>query len=549
MTPELAQAPLTGETPGGAFSISEYLGVFKRRVWTIIIPALLCILIGALVANLITPRYESVMRIKVTDPGIGRDLASLRVTAPPHKAMLASVKSDIQNRTFLEPVIKSTGLTEGMNVTDPKQLSQLIEYVKKNLTVKWNNSEKGSDQIEIFYVGRDPRKVAEFIDAVRVRFVDNFLKEYRGTVRGIYDNLAEQQKDIEAQLAKKIAQHEAFANDPDYKLMGADANMQKRLGDLEALRSSLGVDITGLETQLKLLGDQMLGVKPETTARNMVPNPKREQKLLEKKQIEAALTDMTVNRGFTSKVQSVKDAMDAVAKIDEELKTLPELVEGTTTLQQNQVHVNFETERAKLNRELAGKRKTSRDVTTEADGLREKLARIAALRVDERRFSEEIDELRRRQKDINTKFDNAETSWVNISGRGSEIFNIQDFPRSDGDPVFPNKILFMLIGLGAGFLFGLGLAFVKEFATLTYTSSDQVQSALPIRVLGSVSHITTIAEVEERRSRRLRWTAVIVGVLVLFAALYGTWSNPKLARRLPQPVVKVFDKVFGKPGR
>lgn len=540
-------APIT-ETP--TISIGEYLGIFRRRIWVILVPMVVGLLVGGFVANQLPKRYETMTRVRVTDPSIAKDLASFRAITPPYKAMLNSIKSDVVNRAFLQPIVEQVGLNEGFNVTDPRSANDLHEYIKKNMTVKLTSPlEKGADIFEIFYVGRDPRKTEAFINACRDKYIENFQKEYRGGVRKFYDDLSAQKRELENQLAEEQARYEAFTNDPEYALIGQETALSKQTDELERIRTSLSVEIQQLETQLKTIIDQFTGQNPEIAVTSMVPNPKRDEKKKLIDEAQSLLTELTVKKGYTDKVKAVQDQQALVEKLRKELEDLPAQVEASTVLQPNSVRTTLENDKNRITRELDGKRKSLTKISEDLSVLRAKLARIPELRADDRAFQGRMSDFGGRLTRTSVQFDEVEKSWNAISGRGSELFLVLEFPRSDMDPVFPNLSLFILIGAGAGLLIGVGIAFVKEFANLTFATADQVQNAIPVRVLGAVSHIESPEEREVRKVRRLRNIAAALFVLMLLGGLHGAYFNPSLKKRLPSRIVKVMDNLYGKKAR
>lgn len=546
MATDLQAAPTTNE--GSALNISEYLGIFKKRLGTIVLPTVIFFVLGGVVAKFLPQTYELATRLKIADPGVGRDITQIRVSAPPHKPMLQSVRADIVNRPFLDPIITETGLNEGFDLSSPKQRGALHEYMKKNLTVKLNPNERGPDTMEIIYIGRDRKKMVDFLNLVRERFIDNFRKEYRGGVRAIYEQLGQQQKEAEREYIELQSQFEAFQNDPDFKSVGSESIIAKNLGDTEQKKQELELDIRSLEVQERTIGDQLLGEKEETRTTSLVKNPKYEQKEQELKKATALLEDLS--KKFTDQVALVQDAAKEVQRLEAELRTISKEVVGGTTIASSPVHVDLLKSKGEIKRQLDGKRRSLRDITEEIRTMQQKLDRIRKLATEKQNYQVRLDGQAKRLADLSIKYDFAQTAWLNVSGKGSDLFTILDWPNPESDPIFPNIVLFCFIGAGAGFLIGIGIAFIKEFSTLTFSSPDQVAVALPVRILGAVSHITTLEEVTEKKTKRLRFIAIAGFVIVIGAALHVAYFNKTLSKKLPSVVVKTMDKIYGgKPAK
>jgi polysaccharide chain length determinant protein (PEP-CTERM system associated) len=78
----------------------------------------------------------------------------------------------------------------------------------------------------------------------------------------------------------------------------------------------------------------------------------------------------------------------------------------------------------------------------------------------------------------------------------SDVYKVIDEADLPDTPAFPDRKQIILIGLGAGFAIGIGVAFIRELLDTTLGSEDEVAAVLKLPAL------VTISEVPRRQLRR-----------------------------------------------
>ena len=112
--------------------------------------------------------------------------------------------------------------------------------------------------------------------------------------------------------------------------------------------------------------------------------------------------------------------------------------------------------------------------------------------------------------------------------------------------VFPSVPLFLGIGAGAGLLLGIGLAFLREFSGMTFTTSSQVQSVLPVAVLGEVGRIATADERKQASRKSIRRWVILAVIVALLTGVHVMYFNKEWSKHLPAVVVRTLDQVYDK---
>jgi LPS O-antigen subunit length determinant protein (WzzB/FepE family) len=84
-------------------------------------------------------------------------------------------------------------------------------------------------------------------------------------------------------------------------------------------------------------------------------------------------------------------------------------------------------------------------------------------------------------------------------------FRILEPARLPLKPIKPNRLHLFVLSLLLGAVVGVGVAFIAEYMDQSFQSAEDVQAALAVPVLGSISTIVTAQDVEAWRARRRTW--------------------------------------------
>jgi uncharacterized protein involved in exopolysaccharide biosynthesis len=531
--------------------LSEYLGIFKRRLKLILIPFILCLLLSAVVAYVVPAQFTQHTKFKIYDPSLTKSLvAGLQATVT-HKPLLRTMDSDIKSRRFLAPIVAKVVLNEGFNLNNPLEETDFYAYVFKHLVIQVpdvrSRSSVGPDLVTMTYTGRSQARNVEFLNEIRDQYKEYFRSEYRETIRGIHDQQRDRIRDLRNRLAQMDVAYESFRNGPDYRLVGIKKGHLMQLANMRDNESVLRLEIKGLEAQLIKIKIQLRDQSKTSSILNKIQNPRL---LAMRGQLSQAMlllnkmVDVDTGFGWSDKVEAVQKQKALLAKLELTISSIPEYVDGGTQLQVNQVYIQLQNDRNDLQRQLDGSRDILGQVTRRIETVQGELAKENDLTQTDLKFLNDISILKNTEHQTSGKFSRIESEWKRIQGEGSDLFVIIDLPNPNTKPVFPSVPLFLAIGAALGALIGLGLAFLKEFSSLTYLTPAQVQSRLPVPILGEVSEIKTEEEHQAERAKKRRNRIAGGIVVVIFAFVHYCYFEASMTHLLPPIVVDVLDMLY-----
>src|SRR4030042_2334487 len=139
--------------PEKSFSVHDYVEIFLRQIWYIIIPFAI-ILAGAFLYAMISPKeYRASTLILVTPQKVPESFVRPTVTSKSEER-LQSIGQEIMSRTRLEKVISEFKLYP--EEAKSKSLEEIVEIMKANIRGEIKGKE---GYFSISYIGKDPRMV------------------------------------------------------------------------------------------------------------------------------------------------------------------------------------------------------------------------------------------------------------------------------------------------------------------------------------------------------------------------------------------------------
>ncbi|MCA9320583.1 MAG: hypothetical protein KDB53_07605 [Planctomycetes bacterium] len=532
---------LPGEAEGPG--IAEYLGVFRRRPKTILMPILLMTAFAGVIAYLIPPRYRSSTQLKVNDPGSLSAVRGGSQNIIPHKDILATIKVDIVRPRFYRDIVARLGLNEGFNLNDPEELAGFYDYISDNLIIDTSFAKAGSDIIGISYQGRDPQKVADFVQQVSNEYRAYFRNKYRSQAESLEQTARLGLEEHTRHLAELEADYDAFRQSDDYRLIGFAQELRRRQTSLEEMQNKLSIELKQRQGEQSILQARLRSEQQESVTFNKIQNPEKlaiKTKLDEQK----AILNQMIARGLTDLTGTVQDQRALITQIQKQYADTAEWIDGGQSIVPNKTYENLVASRDDVSAKINGLELSLKKVEEDLATVKTDMDKVPELDVQEYKFKQEIDLAAQKVKFAEEKYQTIEIEWKRIKSDGGKLFEIMESPRATDPAIFPSIPLFLGLGAAVGLLLGIGIAFLREFSGMTYTSAAQVQSTLPLPILGEVGRIQSE---EEKRSeawrRRVAWSisgliVVVVGFLHLF------YFHDGLSKHLPPMLAQFMDLIY-----
>jgi len=112
---------------------------------------------------------------------------------------------------------------------------------------------------------------------------------------------------------------------------------------------------------------------------------------------------------------------------------------------------------------------------------------------------------------------------MNLEASQSEIgfqIKIRQQPEMPVAPIEPNKMKLMVLGLGLSLAIGLGLVILAIFLDRSFTTVEDIERTLGLKVIGTLPVIQDDIFERKRKLKILRWVTIVLGVIAIAAVLF-----------------------------
>jgi polysaccharide chain length determinant protein (PEP-CTERM system associated) len=492
-------------------TFDDYLAIFRRRLWLIIIPSILGLPAGLILSLLLPPKYKSHTLILVEQPAIS-DSYVKPVVSEDLNQRLASMKEQILSRTRLQHLVEQFNPYRENAQRVP--MEELVEQLRKSIIVTPLSAMAGTRASELPGFSVD-------VTMGEARLAQQICAEITSLFMVQNSRARQQQAEDTTQfLAKQLEAAKVKLDDQDAKLAAFQSH---HIGELPE----------DDKTNLTLL----TGMSPQLEVATQALNQARQDK---------AFTESLLNQQLAA-LQSSKENKDP--------QTLEQQLTGLQSqLQSLEGHYTGEhPDVVKLKNDIAELQKKHQDASTHAyaqsNGQNEQRVRAAInespeiqqlrarlhqtdLAVSQR--THELEELQRQIKilqgrvqlspmiqqqfkaltrdyqtalsfynDLLKKSNESQMATELERRQQGEQFRVLDPPNLPVKPSFPNRPLFGLGGLAAGLVLGLGMALIFGLWNKSMWTTEDVEFYLGMPALALIPSIELAGETKKATSRNM----------------------------------------------
>lgn len=499
--------------------IADYLDIFNRRKWWILVPAFIITISVAMISVKLPKFYRSQTLILVDPQKVPAEYVKATVSSDVTDR-LQTISQEILSRTRLQKIIDQFGLYRD----HPSYMSQedVIEMMRKDIKVEvvtddnQNSRAKSSAAFRISYTGKDPALVQQVTRQIASLFIEENLKVRQGQAEGTDAFIeSELQKAAEALQVQEDKIRAFKARNIGSLPEQQQANLQV-LGQLQGLLQA-NSDAIGRAQQQKTYLESLLDAMNKRAP--LLPKPGFQAELDSRRaELVAAQEKYTPTHPDVIRLQNEVKALEAKAAS----MAATEAKNAPVSDQPDQLKGQL------LSTEQEIKERTKRQSDLEAR-IRGMQGRIDILPTVEQQFSEI-------NRDYLTSKANYESllQKKNSSGMAAEMerhakgeqFRILDPANFPEKPFKPDLLQLNLMGLIGGLVVGCALGMLFEFKDPSLHSDKDVAFLVPVRVLGTLPMImtpTTFAA--EKKKQKMGYAVGATAAMIALAALFYVYKR------------------------
>ncbi len=491
-------------------SINDYIAIFRRRIWYVVVITILVTAGVVVYALQLPPIYRSETTIAMSARLVPEDYIR-SIDRRTNSDQMDFVRQQLQSRTFLQGIIQEFRLAEpGPEGFSDGALSGVGKRIEINVLT--------TSAFKLAFTATDRNQAQAVTKRLAERVIQLNGSFRREKVQSADQFLEEQLREAANALSsaeQKMLQfrNEAFPGITSESVTPDNLrDLQLQLGALETKldaavdqRKSLERRLTEnrqLKVALKAPAPPPPAPPAETRAAAAPPppppTPLENQLAAKRAELSAASARYTpLHPNVVQLTQEVRQLEAAVKQAQpaaspapapkqaakEEVKDIPILPEFPAV---DLMPAEIQTELDQVTREIA---KLERDKSVLAARIASYQARLnpaPAVAQEQAQITREYDVAKQRYTYLSDKRLNSELATRVDTSDDNEMFRVIDPANLPQKAAGPNRRMFASLGGLAGLILGLGFAFLRDFMDSTLHSEDHASAELKLPILASI---------------------------------------------------------------
>ena len=471
-------------------TMDDYLGMLRRRLWVILVPALIAPALGFGMSYLFEPKYTSSSTVLVEDQKVPTGYVKPVVTEDVMQR-ITTLEQQVLSRNRLQPLIERLGLAKGGTSID-----EALDDIRNNVQVqpvapasggpKKKPSQSDVPGFNVLFTGSSPRIAQQVCNQLTSMLLEENLKFREQAAQGTTEFLSRQVDEAKRNLDEQDAKLAAFKRqyvgqlptDADNNLkilMGMNAQLDANTQTLNRAQQDKAYAESMLAQQLSAWKTSQSTTSPQALEQQLTA---LQSQLI---QLQARYTpdhpDVVKAKSDIAQLQKRLDEVNA-AKPDASIEKAnmaepPEIRQLRVQIHQYELAITQATQQqGKLQQQI--KLYESR------------VALSPAVEEQYKQLTRDYDTAQKFYDDLLAKRnDSAMTTDMERQQQG-EQFRLLNAANMPSTPSFPNRLLFAGGGLGVGLMLGLGIAIWMEINDKAIRSEADVEAVMELPMLISL---------------------------------------------------------------
>ena len=464
----------------------DYLAVVLRRRWFFLIPAVI-VVTGALISGLFLPRiYRAETVMLIEDQGVMNPLIQGLAVSTPVEYRMRTLREELLGWTSLSRLVHELSMDQ--HAQSPLAFEQLIKGLQDQVKVRM----RGQNLIVISYEHESPKLAQTLVNTITHIYMDRNV-ESQTKEAGTAINFIESEMAV---YKKKLEDSEHALRDFKelYAMQMPVANqVNDQIVELEVALARMLVENTEAHPvviQVRRQIGELKKKRNEELKRVIVQAlAKGADPTIYQDLVTALDQPIADGKGEHPTVRAAREAYQAwVSRLDTAMAT-------GASQQAPQPQVQVMTSGSGEGGQSMQIVNASTPLLSLAPRQEQELMRLTR---DYQVYSSTYQEMQGRLERAKV------TQRLGDSDEGTK-FKILEPARLPLRPVRPNMLKIFFFSLFLGVFVGAGIAFAAEYLDQSFQSAEEVQAALELPVVGSISTIITEADLEARRKHRKGW--------------------------------------------
>lgn len=489
-------------------SLGDFRAIFHRRKTSLLVTTLSVILLSVVVALALPSVYRSSAIVLVEAQEIPSDFVMTTVTSYVEQRVQAITQRILSTSRLLE-VINTIGLYEDLR--EKATTEALAEKLHDNITIKPISVETvdprtgrpgvATGAVEFSFEGKRPRQVQRVTDTIVNNFLQANLQERQRQTAETTTFLQEEMARVKVQLDAAEGKLATFK--------------EKHINALPEMLQVNQQNISNMETQIARTKDQLRSLKEregylQTQLASIPETQDTHQTRLQQLEIEL----VNLKTKFTDEYPDVRKMQQEI----EDLKRQRDQVQSGKNddgRPDNAAYITLASQLASTRAEIASYQRQIKEMTSRAATFRKRLEQMPQVEETYNALMTERNNTHAKYTELMRKVMDASVAHGLEKEQKGERFTLIEPARLPEQPVRPNRLAILVIGMVLGIGGGIGVAALREFTDTSIHGPDDLVNA------GILPLLATIPVINSKRDRWMsgmrRWGLSLGVVLSLIA--------------------------------
>lgn len=476
---------------------------YLQKAFIITVSAVVLALAGYLTLSL-PDIYESRTLISVSPQKLPPNYVNSTVTSSVEQR-IRSISDEILSRKRLETIVREFNLYPTSTSMDAR-----VDRLRKNVRIDVRrNSVPVVESFALSFLDKDPQKAQQVASRLGGFFIAENTEIRERQVAGTRTFINDESDRLRKQLEEQEQQVNIYKAQHRYELPEQlDANL-KTLEQLRAELQANSLRLSSLQERKGNLEKQLVEAKLVVTPEGQAAGW---QSLDDRKlQLEQLLTSYSEKHPDVIRLKREIQTLEAEAKKQQSTK-------GSTStespLLRNPVQQTLAKQIADLNLEINALRSSNESLKSQIASYSARVDNTPVRAIELSKVTRAYDIMLKKYQDLQGKALDSQLSENMEKKNEGEQFQVIDQANLPQQPVTPDRLRILIVGLVLAVTAGFGLAFLRENLDTSFKGVEDLRVLTDLPILASLPLIGTRGSVlEHRRSQRM----LAVASLVIFA--------------------------------
>jgi polysaccharide chain length determinant protein (PEP-CTERM system associated) len=490
---------------GRELELGDYLAMARRRIWFILIPALVLPVLAYFASLKIPNRYTSQTLILVEQQKVPDTYVKPVITEELNQR-LATMREQILSRSRLEPIIEKYNLdkkSQGRLSTD-----DALDKVRKviEITPIGAGDRAGLPGFFISFTWNNAKTAQDVCGEIASMFMAENLRDREQSVQGTTRFLTSQLKTAKEQLDQQDSALAGFKSKYINQLPGRDGTNLAMLTSLNSQSEVVTQSMTQAEQQKTYLNG-LLSQQLSTWKSRQVEGAGDPEDLQKRRDaLEAELARLQAR--YTPDHPDVIKAQQALARLDRKRAEVVSMTsEGKPTTKSTAPEptelVQLRLSIRQLEDTIANKKREQERIQQEIRTYQARIQLSPVVEEEYKKLTRDYQTAQTFYEELLAKSRQSEMATELERQQQGEQFRVMDAPNLPQKPTFPNRLLIAFGGFVAGLILGGGTAAIFEMRDQSLRTEKDVSFALKLPILASIPILGEEASSREMKAKKL----------------------------------------------